>query len=108
MVQLLGVSVIQYLVITVEPLIIVLKQKLSDILIAETNAIIEITNPYNCIMVFNGSVPLKPKTTFYGLVIPVPIIIVGKSCSQVSCNETESSVGIIETNCTSSFIAANS
>lgn len=99
---------VQYLVVAVEPLEIVLKQKVPDILIAETNSIIEITNPYDCIMVFNRSIPLESKTTFDSLIISISVIIVGESCCQVSRNETESSVGIIETNCTSTFVAADS
>lgn len=59
-------------------------------------------------MVFNGSIPLKPKTTFYGLIISIPVIVVGKACCQVSGDEAESGVGIIETNCAASLVAADS
>lgn len=59
-------------------------------------------------MICDRSILLEAQTPINSLVIPIPLIIVGKTCSQMSGDEANARVREVKTNGTASFVARNS
>lgn len=88
--------------------IIPLCDEIPHILIAETNPVVEVAEPDDRFMVRNRSVHLEPQAPVYGLVVPVPVIVVGKAGSQVSGDQADARVLIVEPDRTAPLVAADS
>lgn len=76
-----------HLVILVQSTKVACLNQAADFIIAETYPVIEITEPNDGIMIIDGSVPLEPKTVADGMVVNVPLLIVRKASSQMSCHQ---------------------
>jgi hypothetical protein len=72
---------IAYLIIVIELLIIALSYQVPNRLIGKANPIIEVSQPYNSVMILNKSIPLKAKSLANSFVVIVPFIIIRKASS---------------------------
>ena len=82
--------------------------QLSNLIITKSYPVVKIAKPNYGVVVFDRSVLLESESMAYGLVISIPLIIVGKSGGKMSCNKTYSRVRILETNSTSALVASHS
>ena len=72
-----------YLIILVQRLKIARVDKSPRSLITQANSIVEITMPYDRIMIVYGSVALEAKAVAYSPIISIPFFIIGKASCQV-------------------------
>jgi hypothetical protein len=84
-----------------------LPYKFSDWLVVQTDAIIKVAQPDDCVMVFNSPILLKSETLTYSGIISVPFIIIGKSGGKVRGYETKSRIRIFEADSTSTLVTCH-
>jgi hypothetical protein len=99
---------LDYLIILVQLVVLILPYQFSHFLVAKAYAIIEITQPYNCVVIFDRFIFLKSQTVAYRCVVSVPFIVIRKSCGKMSCDEAEFRIRQLETDGASTFIASHS
>lgn len=92
----------------VELVEILLEHQFPNLVITEANAVVEVTKPNDGVVIFNCSVPLKPKTLMYCFEVSIPIVIIRKARCKMRCDETYSGVGEIKANGACALVATNS
>lgn len=80
----------------------------SDFVITETYAIVEITEPYDRVMIFDRPIPLESQAMADGFIISIPLVIVGKSSSKMCSDKTHSRVRVFEPDSATTFVASHS
>lgn len=96
------------LIVLVQALEISNFDHLSSPLVTHTDAVVEVSEPYDGVMVLDSSVALKAETMADGAIVLVPFFVVGKASSKMCRHQTDRRICIIHANGDSSLVASNS
>lgn len=94
-----------YLIILVQSLQVTDLAKALGLLVAQADAVVEVSKPNDSIMILYRPVPLEPQAMTNGLVIPITFLVVGESSCKMSSDEDNRSVGVLHTNSNSTFVS---
>jgi hypothetical protein len=79
----------KYLIHSIELLVLPLPCELSGVLIVEIDSVIEITDPYNRVVVFDSFIPLKLEAMVNSIVVSVSLLYAHGPCCKMSTDKTD-------------------
>lgn len=83
-----------YLIVLIQCIEITCLDKLPRCIIAEAYSVVEISQPYDCIVVFDGSIPLEAKTIADCTIVTIAFFVVSKTSREMGGYEADAGVRI--------------
>ena len=81
-----------YLIVLIESFKVSNLHELPYFFVTQSDAVVEITQPDHRFMVVNGAVSLKPQSVANGLVVAVPLFVIGEASREMGRHETDGRV----------------
>lgn len=78
-----------------------------NLIVAESDSIVEVAQPHDEVMVLNGPIALEAQTMADGPVIAVALVIIGEARRQMRRHETEPEVGEVHPDRHRPFVASH-